>query len=497
MTEKSFYERKRFYPVTAFFLLLNIAGIIACVFYNASCLCDELEHLRAAWFVSQGEMPYRDFFEHHHPLVWFLLAPLVSVVPHTNIAALYAGKSLAALFSAGTTVIFYALLKRFFGGAKVAFLGTALSLMFFVSWYGFSVVKPDTFMRFFYFLGLYEFFVFCAERKTKSLLLCGIFFTIAFLFLQTILINIFPLFFPLVWLFCKKKITFKQIAVSAVIPLCMLTAALLWLIEENALQRYFELNWVLNAELAKHVLPQHADAFEHLSPYVYCALALWLWLFFHRKSGFYLNTIALLLVCDFVRLAATPLFLPHYLQLCFFFCSIIYATAAKEKISAGVSFLVGICLLLQLLIHTGILLLLNTDTLFPNNNVVLLSALEYLDKSPEEAVMFNNGQIFDVYAPRYHEYYWHFPQIEVFDSALFNRYPEYDINRIAAAGKINYIFPDDDYIMKNKVRLKGNKHVYRFFLSEKTMRMYDEVIPYLWRLKPEYRAGAAEISAEQ
>jgi hypothetical protein len=40
---------------------------------------DELEHLHAAWCVSKGLVPYRDFFEHHTPGLYFLLAPLYSL----------------------------------------------------------------------------------------------------------------------------------------------------------------------------------------------------------------------------------------------------------------------------------------------------------------------------------------------------------------------------------------------------------------------------------
>jgi hypothetical protein len=36
---------------------------------------DEFEHLHAAWCVAQGQVPYRDFFEHHGPLTYYLLAP--------------------------------------------------------------------------------------------------------------------------------------------------------------------------------------------------------------------------------------------------------------------------------------------------------------------------------------------------------------------------------------------------------------------------------------
>lgn len=38
---------------------------------------DEMQHLHAAWCVSQGLVPYRDFFEHHAPGLALLLAPLV------------------------------------------------------------------------------------------------------------------------------------------------------------------------------------------------------------------------------------------------------------------------------------------------------------------------------------------------------------------------------------------------------------------------------------
>ena len=34
---------------------------------------DELEHLHAAGLVANGAVPYRDFFEHHGPLLWYVL----------------------------------------------------------------------------------------------------------------------------------------------------------------------------------------------------------------------------------------------------------------------------------------------------------------------------------------------------------------------------------------------------------------------------------------
>ena len=38
---------------------------------------DEFEHLHTAWCITKGLIPYRDFFEHHTPLFYYFLAPLV------------------------------------------------------------------------------------------------------------------------------------------------------------------------------------------------------------------------------------------------------------------------------------------------------------------------------------------------------------------------------------------------------------------------------------
>ena len=36
---------------------------------------DEIEHIQSAWLIFRGEVPYFDFFQHHHPLLWYITAP--------------------------------------------------------------------------------------------------------------------------------------------------------------------------------------------------------------------------------------------------------------------------------------------------------------------------------------------------------------------------------------------------------------------------------------
>ena len=41
---------------------------------------DTAEHFHCAWLVSQGKVPYIDFWQHHPPFLWLILAPLFKLL---------------------------------------------------------------------------------------------------------------------------------------------------------------------------------------------------------------------------------------------------------------------------------------------------------------------------------------------------------------------------------------------------------------------------------
>ena len=45
---------------------------------------DEREHLQATWLIYAGDVPYRDFFEHHHPGMWYLFSLLLLEQAESN-----------------------------------------------------------------------------------------------------------------------------------------------------------------------------------------------------------------------------------------------------------------------------------------------------------------------------------------------------------------------------------------------------------------------------
>src|SRR6185312_4662908 len=58
------------------YVLAGAVGILwlAYLFIQAGSGFDESEHAHVAWLISRGKQPLADFFQHHQPLLWHLLA---------------------------------------------------------------------------------------------------------------------------------------------------------------------------------------------------------------------------------------------------------------------------------------------------------------------------------------------------------------------------------------------------------------------------------------
>jgi hypothetical protein len=84
---------------------------------------DESQHLHAAWLVGQGQVPYRDFWENHTPLLYCALAPLTRWLPDRP--EIYTvGRIAMVLLTVGILVVTYRLGRRV--GTHVAILAVVL-----------------------------------------------------------------------------------------------------------------------------------------------------------------------------------------------------------------------------------------------------------------------------------------------------------------------------------------------------------------------------------
>jgi hypothetical protein len=77
---------------------------------------DEVEFFRATDWVRLGLLPYRDFWEHHTPLQWFLFAPLSALAPGAGVGAIVAMRWLQIPL----WIVTFVALMRWMRGAGVA-----------------------------------------------------------------------------------------------------------------------------------------------------------------------------------------------------------------------------------------------------------------------------------------------------------------------------------------------------------------------------------------
>ena len=136
-------------------LLLDILGLFLAYVFAETVCCDEFEHLRMSYLVGNGYIPYRDFFEHHHPLLWYVFAPIMMILPHDFTLTYYTARFISFVFSSATFYFVYLIFRDFFSDKKLFVYFFLTVMVFYPIWFGFSFFKPDVYARFFYIAGLY------------------------------------------------------------------------------------------------------------------------------------------------------------------------------------------------------------------------------------------------------------------------------------------------------------------------------------------------------
>ncbi len=152
--------------------LALISGVLYLAWTLRSSLnTDEIEHLHCAYLVSEGALPYAGFWEHHSPLLWVLLSPVLKICPPSALIVFY-----ARLFCFAMSGLLFGVV---WGIAKLLWKEKAdlpLTLFFFLSAgiaSQFSILRPDLFMLIFSFASVYWALRGFAARRAFTFFLAG------------------------------------------------------------------------------------------------------------------------------------------------------------------------------------------------------------------------------------------------------------------------------------------------------------------------------------
>ena len=455
----NFFQINR-YTITL--LLLNCVGIIATLIYNDTVITDMWEHLRATYLVSLGNVPYKDFFEHHHPLLWYVFLPVMYLFPKDAVLIYYVARITALFCFAGTLFCIYLITKRFLGG-KNTFLTFLLILgTFFPVWYVVSAFKPEAFAYLIYFIGVYYCFDYIKNKRSADLLYCGIFFSIAFLFIQTMIFNVAFIYMVLVVLYYKNKKFWQYIFLSAIIPFIVFIIIAYLLYQADMLNTYFQLNWIYNTKIDI----QTPLTIWNWSLQLFAAGCVFAYL---KPKSVYLNIIAFLLCGEILLVFCFHKSFPHYLFLMFIYSSLLLAvylqTVRSKVIQHYVLGFMCACLVLNFL------------TVFLKNNQNKMEEYKIVNQSPKVTVLNINSQLINIYGEKYSYYELFATGLVSLDICEFKRFSDYDL-------KQNIIEYQYDYLAYN-----ANKNIRSFCNAEKftptpdVLKYYEIVTENLWKRK--------------
>jgi hypothetical protein len=143
---------------------------------------DELEHVHAACAVSWGEVPYRDFFEHHGPALYYLLQPIVRLTG-PELPALWWSRLL--MWSAGmATLAMTAAIAYRLSGKTAAAVAPALLACTTIFFQKAIEVRPDVPAMLLLTLAAYVAIATGNRRSTPVTILVGFLLGLATLFTQ-------------------------------------------------------------------------------------------------------------------------------------------------------------------------------------------------------------------------------------------------------------------------------------------------------------------------
>ncbi len=208
---------------------------------------DNIEHFHSSFMVAMGQVPYRDFFQHHNPLLWYLFAPVAKIFQYNTtvsevlcfVSLLVFLKSLVYVYR----IVAEFLADKFWGLMAAAMVAAPEYKLFAIDF------RPDNYMIFCLMGGMYYLFLHLRDKKQWQLSVSFVWFFISFLFAQKALFPLFCLGVVVLYFLCQKEINLKVFGHALILPLIGVCAFLFYLYHYDMLELYYLSNYTFNLNL--------------------------------------------------------------------------------------------------------------------------------------------------------------------------------------------------------------------------------------------------------
>lgn len=404
---------------------LTTIGMLVFFTYRFVLLGDEREHVTSTFYIYRGLRPYLDFFEHHHPLLWYSFLPLMWLF-HNSEYIWYVARSYTLALIFINMMVVYKIARLIALNRLFSWLAMLLSICSHVVFVAQITFRPDALMSLMLFCGIYYLLKYLKENRNSSIYTAFIFFFLSFGASQKALVFLFFVALLVLYLVFKKEISFVVLLRALIAPVVLFLVYLTYLYQTGALKDYWELNWLLNLKK------------QHTSFY-FIAQTMWFWganilaiFLLFTKQPLFIRYLSFLCLCFSITLYFIGILVQYWIPLYSLFAIISsYAICRlKDKFAT--------------IIFAGVIV----STIFNNvgyieegkhtpflSEFVYLSRIVLENSSPDDLVagspVILGGLRLDVKG-----YYW-FGRgyMAVIDNHYFNRHPLQDINEVVKEKK--------------------------------------------------------------
>jgi len=224
------------------------AGILVSLFFYSESRefnPDEFEHMHTAWKILQGQEIYVDFFQHHHPFLNYLLAPVISIFGSTT-KSIFVGRYIMLLMTGGILIVTYFLSMRVFKNSEVGVISIILTSTM-VTFYMKSIeIRPDVPQTLAALLSLYFLFVFDDKGSLRNLWVSAVFLAVSFLFLQKSIALILVIFILFLYDLRGGSIRSRDVLIYAAIFILCISPYYIYHLATGSYKQYFVMNWLVN-----------------------------------------------------------------------------------------------------------------------------------------------------------------------------------------------------------------------------------------------------------
>jgi len=441
-------RRGKCYLHSLLFIVAFLVLLVLLTSVNGRFSVDEFEHIHSAWYVRTGHVPYSDFFQHHNPLLWYVMAPFLWVFGHT-VRTVMVFRFLMFIFTLGIAYLTY-LISRALTDSKEAGLFSVLLLLSMRTFVGSALeIRPDIPMVLFGLLSIYYLVKFLQTNENWRITLCGLFASISFLFLQKMIFLLFAYAAIFVCQLSRRQMSAKGVlyfCVSFLAPQAVLAG---YLMTTGSFRDYILANWLVNVTRDMTdtrfglSLPLAVMGFRRRTRgfWVLCALAVALVLR-DKKTSVELKTVAFICLVLFLSLSVYRQLSDHYFMFAISALCIVVACFLKIGFDNLKLAEAPRMLLILLVIFIPAHLQSREIDLVSDNDLQLEKADFVLANSEDCDLVYDGYNQFNLYRGDLH-YFWYAlgkdKSFGAYNMLTKNKYGDYDICELIRSKRPKFI----------------------------------------------------------